>query len=348
MNQIRNFLVLLVFQAPLLLVAQDRFELKDFSNHIDSRMNEIHYQLMNSTLREDVSRYWSDSFASQASTPELLERLRANKVPLVDNRIDKSFLDIVKNPAIWFAYSLENDFRSGQLTVQLLGVSPMSKLYASGIDLGLNSFCWLSVEDVRKVLSKEDYDFLLSIQMVTRNEDIFKSIWWDSTELDLASIHLYKNYFNEPLHARVDSNKTSFINIHTEQSLHFALHLLANRLRTEEIALYQDVGLKEVLTKGLWGFQTQFVTQIQNPDKPDDPYDLVDTSIGMPVDLFDHASSFWYHNHSGQHIIEVDLGEAKNEAGNSNFYIRLSNLESLLTEWDYIILKDFIEHNTVK
>jgi hypothetical protein len=341
------FLSIALLVLPYRSFSQEPITLIEFSQNIENKLAQVHTRLMNNMASTKTKLYTSDSFASTYTTAEIKLKVEDPEPEYyLRNRIITPITKTKKNPAIIFSYSLSNDFNSNSVKIQLLGISPMKTLYASGVDLGMQSFAWIKTEDLPTVLPPEDIQFLKALQMVIRNRELFESLYvQDTAMLDQVHFHLYKDYWQEPLHAILDTVDLPFIDMHMEQALHHALR----RFNFEhKFPVYSDKQTTQKLEGISRSFFELFVTQIQNPLKPDDPYDLIDTAMQVPVNLFDNASVFSYLEVESKKVIQVHLGKAKNDQGSSIFYINFSDFQSTLKEWDNILLLELINQNKEK
>lgn len=344
MHKIKRLIILvLVAGFCSSSIAQERLPLKDFNSYFEKRINQLHFEILDGILREKPNMHWNDSFATLADLEDIKLRISESTKSVANGRLDPNFIDQKKNPAILVSYKRESDFENDELKFKTLGVTATLPLLVSGVDLGLNPTGWITMENLPKVLNTRDFKCLKAIQGVTRNTDINEFRYWDSTENDLVRLHIFPDYWEARVHARVDSSKVSYLSLHLEQCLREGLRSMEFSFAGHKTKIYRDLELKTELEPLQWTFYEDFITQIQDPDLPDDPFALMDTVIRIPMELYRTPLAFYVHKTSSGPVLEVNMTEAKSDHGGTNFFLPLAEYTKFLTTRDRILVEDFID-----
>jgi hypothetical protein len=337
----------LILLSSLPLQAQTDLDSSAFNEHFQKRLTELHFRLIDGSLRNDVSLYVNDSLQSTYQREEIEDRLEGRYIEHKDNHIKPEYLTRDKDPGILFAYSLNNDFSSNQLRVDLVALAPALDVVIAAKYYGQQAFVWYTTDDASKVLDNQDFNVLRAMQMTIRNEQLFNTHVDNTSRSDILNIQLGTEYWHELLRSRIDSSQISYIAQRMEQALNHSLYRYIHDEKWRGKPFYTSGGLQIQPQEDEMHFSYLFSVQVQN-DSPDEDVGLIDTFVRVESNLHDNSAEFAVIFKNDYPVLRVDMKEAKNSKGLSKFYIPFSSFKSVLTEWDYVLLMDFINSNRPK
>jgi|GEM_PF-6167880 len=347
MNQTRFLLILIICIFSSKATAQNTVALQNFENHFEERLTEIHFKILKAVVEEKITIYSNDSLNTPLSNDDLSDRF--DSLPIHNGILSSQYKLENRNPGILFIYKEVLSFETNSFHIQLQGVSAMSPWYLNGRKMGLATTGRIKIDDLSQLLNKDDLQFLMAMQMVVRSKDIYQRKGWDNPK-QKAETQLRRYYSDKRPHVLLDTSSIDFLCQSLSKSFPYVFDNYYKHKTWQMRPLFQDSLLSKILPINSDGyhFHTKQIIQVGNPENPNDPYDMIDTVVTLPLNFKTTDLKFEHLSVQGVDIIKGSFYTSWKKKEQESFYIPLETMKFMLKRWDYILLMDFIRHNTEK
>jgi hypothetical protein len=296
MNRILSgFIVYLCFTATGF--GQTTVNFDSCFKFIQSSYNDLNIHLYENILDQKITSYWSDSLATKQSPHELVEgqrfqyRIQNPSNPDDPNDLIDTIIHVPFNPKTDFNgatmfYERIVDQNTYTSSFKLWSYAGTYNFDAGSFSFGSIPRFQVSAKDVLSTIQPEDVSFYQSLlnQRTVHAEFVIPAYREDLDHKELAyngiSASVFGGHYPQVCNPSTDSILAWY---------NFQLFsALADKHWMEGGLFYKDVKLKTPHDPWLNDFNEEFITQIRNPDRPDDPFDFIDTMLTISFEFAGH------------------------------------------------------------
>ncbi|MES2617365.1 MAG: hypothetical protein V4613_05775 [Bacteroidota bacterium] len=260
---------------------------KDWNNYFFSKEKAIRTKLFNLALEGKITAYKNDSLAGKYSIEDL--KSRGNFEIVMNEQVGNVSMNADKLEHIWFIKTITTSpFESTESNVLKCIAITFSPIFGS-IKANQSPFCLFAPQDVKKMLTPEEYNWLMLIYHYTKNDNTL----------------VYRDLDDYDVFWEINHVKNSYVANKADSSLYkkLGISLLSSNFYMEEAlgrdifhgdtmpALIYDLQTKQYID--LYKFETSYSdeTVVFLATDLNDPTVGYDTMIANPFQ-FRHINSF--------------------------------------------------------
>lgn len=317
-------ILILIILSAFYANAQHVLDESNALQFIESSVMEINEKCWDAAISKSIPIYANDSLKSPISPDSLMSIYNAHNPKSSD-----PYQDLI---GLWYVFEPEWDFEKGAISYNWVAIAPTLHASISGIDLGILPVFMLKKEDLEKVFSKEDFEFIkaLMLQRSVLGDFRFRYLTYDWEAGEIGESMSYTSAHKEKsvndLYPFMDSVMANY-----------QLGLLSNLMRlswNHNRLLFQDSELKLGYKNIEWDLASTIDVPIPNPDNPDDPYDLISQAITVTFQLDKMYDNFRLHKVGNERIVELVMDRADGK----KLFFSYTNNRLLLSDFDRIVL----------
>ncbi len=279
-------LLIIVLFISTCVEAQKVWDQETYAAMCKKQLNEVLAHIYELVIEGKLTAYQNDSFATKMPIIELQKRFSDEQIGNVGVKEGEDWVvDTVivtpKNPReslVGFSLIQSNIFNNSDSTVfKTLGINLLYPLRIAGINLGFNPLCNIKWKELNEVLSIQEMEFLLAYIQTAKLFGNFEFIHLGKDTNDYLINDLAWRITNKS--APYSQRITSFWQQAIAGAWHRQYIEAAHLAYTSGKACFKEPQMRSKFSDVDAQLGSVITVAIANPDNPDDPYDLIDTTV---------------------------------------------------------------------